>query len=68
MKEPKKLPSIVHSDLELQNKARRLSGLPQLRITIKTCVDCGRQYESLHNRRCGCRLHLTQSIQGRELI
>ena len=64
----KKLPKSVHIELERQNKARRLADLPQLTVQVKVCHNCGRRYESLNNRRCGCTSYMTTSIQGRELI
>lgn len=68
MKEIKRLPKSVRIELELQNKARRLSNMQELQVKIYTCPDCGRRYESLNRRRCGCIQRQSVTLQGHQVL
>lgn len=44
----------VVKELELKNAARRDAGLREIRVKVRTCLACGRFFESMGNRTCGC--------------
>jgi len=55
------------------NKGRRLNGLSEMTISVKTCLKCRDSFETTGNRICGiCRsmkvFKNTGSLQGRDLI
>lgn len=41
-------------DIELCNGARRLAGLPLIKIKVRRCISCFGMFESDGNRTCGC--------------
>lgn len=35
-----------------QNKARELIGEPGIKVTLRSCVECGKYFETVSYRRC----------------
>ena len=64
----KTLPPSVVKDIEQKNIARKLAGLPMIKIKVRRCLICGYFFESSGNRTCGCSNRATGSIAGREII
>jgi len=50
------------------NKARKLAGLKPLEIKVRKCLGCGRSFESIGNRFCGCLERETGTLAGRDVL
>lgn len=64
----KVLPISIRKDIQQKNVARKLAGLPEIRIQVRKCIACGSFFESAGNRTCGCVTRTASTIGGREII
>lgn len=64
----KKLPPAVQRDFESKNRARKSAFLSPLSITVRKCLVCGKPFESVGNRLCGCTPRSMMAYGGREIL
>lgn len=62
------LPSSVHKEVTLMNRARELAGLSPIIVKIRRCISCGTLFESVGHRTCGCVPMTSGVMAGREII
>lgn len=64
-----KLPKSQVGEFELQNQARRLSRLEQLKIVVRTCFKCQAKFEVVDRRFCpSCRSQEAAVLSGQEVF
>ncbi len=64
----KKLPPTIQRDFESKNRARKSAFLSPLSISIRSCLVCGKKFESVGNRLCGCTPRSMMAYSGREVL
>ncbi len=64
----KKLPPTIQRDFDSKNRARKSAFLSPLSITVRSCLICGKKFESVGNRLCGCVPRSMMSFAGRDVL